>query len=158
MRYVSRTILALTILALVAIPAVAGEKGKCDSSTQDCLDYMAKHYKDKGWVGIEGEKVGDAGYFKITKVVEDSPAEAAGLEVGDVMIAINGLRFGTEDKAKWKAIKAEMKPGSEIEYTVKRMGHEEQVAVTLGEVPETVMAQWIGEHMMDHAVVEVAQK
>lgn len=158
MRNLSRSVLAMTVVALLAIPAVAGDHGKCDSSTQDCLDYMAKHYKEKGWVGIEGEKVGDAGFFKITAVVEDSPAEVAGLEVGDVLVAINGLEFGTGEKSAWKEIKAEMKPGHQIEYTVKRMGHAKQIPVTLGDVPEAVMAQWVGQHMMEHTVVEVAQK
>ena len=40
---------------------------------------------------------------------------------------------------------------------MKRDGKKAVVEATLGEVPEQVMAQWIGEHMLDqHAHIEVA--
>ena len=33
-----------------------------------------------------------------------------------------------------------------------------EIDVTLGEIPETVLAKWIGRHMLEHASIEIAQK
>jgi hypothetical protein len=51
-----------------------------------------------------------------------------------------------------------MVPGNEVTYTVLRHGKEKELAVMLGKVPEEVLAQWVGGHMLEHAVVEVAEK
>ena len=53
-QYVKWFIVAL-VLAL-ALPVMAGEKGKCTMDTQTCLDKYAAKLKHKGWVGIELDK------------------------------------------------------------------------------------------------------
>jgi len=158
-QYVKWFIVAL-VLAL-ALPVMAGEKGKCTMDTQTCLDKYAAKLKHKGWVGIELDKAKAEKGLLVTAVVPGSPAEAAGLEKGDVLLAVNGAKYAdnTEDHcATCEAQKGKWSPGSDVQYVVARDGKKMKVDVTLGQVPPDVMAQWLGYHMMDHATVEVAQK
>jgi S1-C subfamily serine protease len=148
-------VLILALAVLIAGPLMAGGKHKCEASTQECLDKMAVKYKSHGWVGIEGDKK-DGGHFVIKKVIDGSPAEAAGLQKGDVLVAMNGVKFADENKDKLKKIKHDLAPGKTLEYTVKRNGKAKVVAVKLGEVPDEVLAQWVGKHMLEHSAVKVA--
>lgn len=146
-----RSLLVSVMAVLVAMPLAAGEGKKCSHSTQECLDYMASNTKDRGWVGIEY----DQETMKVTRVMPDSPAEAAGFKDGDVMTAVNGIAFGEENSAKLK--KLEWKPGATMTYTVNRQGSPTTLAVTLAPIPEQVLAQWVGTHMIEgHAEVKVA--
>jgi len=146
-----RTVVAICLVALVALPLMAGDGKKCSHSTQECLDLMATKMKDRGWVGIEYEPDD----MKVTKVVGKSPAEAAGFKAGDVMVAVNGIAFGDENSAKLK--KLGWKAGDELTYTVKRGGATKDLKVELGSLPESVLAQWVGSHMVkDHTSVKVA--
>lgn len=154
-----RWIWVLVIAVALTAPALAGDKHPCTASTQDCLDKMVTKMQHKGWVGIEYDKKKDKGDSPVlAKVYPDSPASQAGLEKGDVLLAVNGVKFGDEDEAKWKKVKQNWTPGSTITYTIARGGKKKQVDVTLSKVPEDVLAAWVGEHMMQHATVEVAQK
>ncbi len=152
---ISGKVLIAALAVLIAVPLLAGGKHKCEATTQECLDKMASSYKAHGWVGIEGDN-DEAGHFVIKKVIEGSPAEAAGLKKGDVLVAMNGVTFADENKDKLKKIKSGMAPGKTLEYTVERGGKSKVVAVTLVEIPEEVLAQWIGKHMLEHAAVKVA--
>ena len=167
-----RAILIVAVALLVAaVPAVAGEqcasseaqaqtasdtKQKCSYSTQDCLNYMVKQFQSRGWVGIELEG-SDTGDLTITRVEPDSPAEAAGLREGDKLLAMNGIRFSEENKEAMKGAQAKMTVGATVTYTVDRAGKSKDVDVTLQQMPDSVMAKWIGRHMLEHSSVEVAQ-
>jgi C-terminal processing protease CtpA/Prc len=151
--------LVLALLVVVAFPAAAGEYHKCDMDTQGCLDKMAAKVGERGWVGIEMDS-GDEGALMITRVVPGSPAEASGLEVDDVLLAVNGAKFAdnSEDKCvTCDAMKDDWKPGSEVHYVVARNGKKLKVDLTLGQIPSDVMAQWVGQHMLQHTTVEIAQ-
>jgi hypothetical protein len=49
-------------------------------------------------------------------------------------------------------------PGQEITYTIKRVGEDREVQLTLAPMPADVLAQWIGHHMLEHAQTEIAKK
>lgn len=155
--------IALLAAGLLTGIAFAGE-GKCSADTQTCLNMMAQNLKNKGWVGIELDQDEESGKMTVTRVVPESPAEAAGMQKGDVLLAMNGIELSEENKDKTYAAMKKMKPGKQVTYTVDRAGcchkkgGEAQVAVTLGEIPDTLMAEWLGRHMLDHAVIEVAQE
>jgi membrane-associated protease RseP (regulator of RpoE activity) len=68
-----------------------------------------------------------------TKVTEDGPAEAAGIEAGDIIIGIDGKALDTNRDLA--GVIHEHDPDDEIELTVLRRGEETeilQVEVTLG--------------------------
>ena len=147
---------AVAVVSLLTCNVFAGEghkHKKCDAGTQECLDKMAAKLKTKGWLGIETAKIDD-GWYKISAVVANSPAEQAGLQVGDVLISLNGVKVNAENKAGLKKVKKSLTPGSTANYVVKRQGTKQQVAVTLGQIPETQIAEWIGQHLLDHHATE----
>jgi predicted metalloprotease with PDZ domain len=161
MRYAKWLALALMV-AIVALPGFAGPKDKkCTASTQDCLNKMVQMMKTRGWVGIEMDESKGAKTPAITKVVPGSPAEAAGFEVGDVLVSLDGSKFAdnTEEKcATCAAMKDNWVPGRKVHYVVSRGGRDVSVDPTLGHIPSDVMATWIGQHMLEHAQLEIAQK
>ncbi|MFN7972714.1 MAG: PDZ domain-containing protein [Acidobacteriota bacterium] len=152
------------VLALLAsgLPALAGGKEcaasqhamKCDMSAEECLKHMSTYFKDHGWAGLELD-VDATGALTVLRVVPDSPAAAAGIKPGDVLKSINDVAFDNEaEKAK-----IDMTPGSRVTYTVARDGQDQRIDVTLAKAPESVVAEWIGTHMLEHAeAAKVAQK
>ncbi|MDH3814826.1 MAG: PDZ domain-containing protein [Acidobacteriota bacterium] len=148
----------LTVVMMMAMsaPAMAGEAGKCSASTQDCLNHMAKNLKNRGWVGIEMDDKSGTGMMIITKVIDGSPAQNAGFEIGDALVAVNGVAFSDENEKQIKDIQYSMIPGADFTYTVSRKGSKVDLDVELGELPDNVKAQWIGNHMVDHAELQMA--
>ena len=141
------------ILAVALItPALAGE-GECGHETQVCLDYMAK-MGHKGYAGIDLDSNEDHSKMTVTEVVAGAPAAQAGIEVGDVLLAIDGISL-TAEGAMHK-IQEKMTPGNTVSFTVSRNGKEKKGKVTLIEMPDEVHAQLVGEHMLQHASVELA--
>lgn len=148
------------ILALgLAAPSIAGSYGKkCTMGTQECLDVMAAKLKNRGWVGIEMDQDEKTGTLTVNRVVPASPAEKAGFQKGDVLKALNGVPMGEENEEKMKANNEKMVPGGKVTYTVARDGKDVSLEVELGKLPEEVLAQWVGGHMVEHAKVEIASK
>jgi C-terminal processing protease CtpA/Prc len=150
----------LTTLAACALaattPAVAGDYSKhCTMPLQECLDRMSTNLKTTGWVGIEFDDsdVSEGGY-KIYKVIDGSPAKKAGLQPGDILYALNGVRFAKENNAALAKARKEWKPGQSVTYTIKREGVDRDITLTLAPMPADVMARWIGEHMKMHEPAE----
>lgn len=120
--------------AKAAKTAEAGHHGHAEKVAQ-----RAKH----GWLGVETEKA-ETGYA-IVKVYPGSPAAEAGFRSGDVLVAMNGITLKAENKKQLKAAKAEMWPGSEVEYTVVRDAGKQRLTATLAPVPQEILAQWHAE-------------
>jgi C-terminal processing protease CtpA/Prc len=153
------TFVAAALAAGIALtPADAGDAPqKCTLPLQVCVDRMSAALKTTGWVGIEFDDstMCDGGY-RILKVVPGSPAEKAGLQPGDILYALNGVRLGKENSAALAAARKEWKPGQSVTYTVKREGVDREITLTLAPMPADVMARWIGEHMKQHEAAERA--
>ena len=66
------------------------------------------------------------------------------------------MAFSDENEKQIKDIQYSMIPGADFTYTVSRKGSKVDLDVELGELPDNVKAQWIGNHMMDHAEIQVA--
>jgi len=151
-------VLSIPVLVMaIALPALAGSDDRCEKGTQECLDHMAMTLKDKGWVGIELDR-SEAGQLSIERVVDDSPAAAAGFEKGDVLVALDGVAFGADNHAQMKAKWHEMVPGKTVRYTVMRHGKKKSLDVTLASPTDLVMASWVGAHMLEHAAERAPQQ
>ncbi len=151
----NRWIALTALVVLVTLPAMAGEGEKCSYGTQECLDHMANKMKNSGWVGVELDYADHA--LVVRGVIDGSPAEKAGLQVDDVLFAINGVEYNDENMEKLHEMKAEAKPGDETIWTVKRNGYSKELTIELDRMPADLLAKYIGQHMMDHAAVEVAE-
>jgi len=155
----TKFLVVLAVALAVAIGlAVAGDHGKCTMNTQDCLDHMAAKLRTSGFVGIELDQDENTGAMTILKVIPGTPAESAGLKAGDVLVALNGVKIAKDNDEALSKARKEWKPGQTVTYTVNRDGAERQVSLTLAPMPADVMAKYIGQHMLEHASAEIAQK
>ena len=149
----TRIVLLSAALVMLAVPVFAGSGEKCSSNTQACLNHWTSA-KDAGWTGLELDK-SEEGVVKVKAVTPDSPAAAAGFQIGDVLMTLNGVKMS--DKAAMKKAKGSLKAGQSVTYTVQRAGAEQTLAVTLAKTPELVYASMLGSHMMEsHAAVATA--
>ena len=151
-------LVGLVLVSGIASLAVAGGDGhKCTKSTDECLTMMVSDMKTRGWIGVELDK-NESGVLIVSRVVPGGPAEAAGIQVGDLFLAMNGIKFGDEKNMEaLYAAKKTQKVGSEVTYTIAREGNKKQVALKLAPVPEETLAQWVGHHMMEHANTAIAK-
>jgi C-terminal processing protease CtpA/Prc len=153
--------LVMTIVfctGLLGTPVAAGDYSKkCPMPLQDCIDRMSASLKTTGWVGIEfDDSTLSEGGYKIFKVIDGSPAQKAGLQPGDILYALNGVRLAKENNAALAKARKEWKPGQSVTYTIKREGVDRDITLTLAPMPADVMARWIGEHMKMHESAERA--
>ena len=148
-------ILALAVAVLSSVPVYAGgaHKGACKGDVGAEAAKMASH----GWLGIEKEQ-NASGAYVVKAVVPGSPAEKAGFQKGDVLVAMNGIRLADDNMEALKAAKKDLAVGKQVAYTVQRGGAERTLQATLAPVPREVLAKWVGEHVLDaHATTAVAQ-
>lgn len=143
---------------VVAMPALAGDKAKCDGNGEDCMKKMSEKLAHKAWLGIEYE-TDESGHWVVEKVVPNSPAQKAGFEQGDVMLAVNDVKYSKDNKKELSAVYSKLEPGSSATYWVKRDGGKVKLEATLGSVPKDMQAKWINEHMENyHPEMKMASK
>jgi S1-C subfamily serine protease len=96
---------------------------------------------EQGYLGVRIENVSNelGEYFGVEEgegvlvleVVDDSPADLAGLEAGDVIVEIDGRKMFSTDKLV--SYIGDCKPGKDVEVTFKRKRRTRMVEVELGE-------------------------
>lgn len=91
--------------------------------TVDLTDQLAKYFDIKDGRGV-----------LISEVVEDSPAQKAKLEAGDVIVKADGERI--DDTSDLREAIDEHEEGQEMEVVVVRKGKEKTVKVTLEKSPQ----------------------
>ena len=109
----------------------------------DLMNSTAIAEKDASFLGVVGRTI-DSTYSNtlgmpvgiyVTQVVEGSPAEKAGINAGDIIVAFNGNSVSTMDGLKSKL--ARKAAGTKITLTIKRANQngeyqEQDIEVTLG--------------------------
>ncbi len=139
-------------VTLVLVGSRGEEKPKreqCNQTPRECVEYMSKKMRDSGWVGVELEF--DGKLFTIQKVIVGSPAGEAGLQVGDILLAIDGVpsrevanrMASSRNKLKWK-------PGQQIKYKIEREGRGRTIEIEMARMPAHVLARYIGQHLIDY--------
>lgn len=145
-------------LAAVATGVVAQKYEKCPETADVCLREMVDHLAHRGWIGVEMDT--HEGGAVITKVVEGSPAEAAGIRVGDDWIGVDQVRFASQDeKEAWGYVKKAIVPGNRLTVVVRRSGEVVELVVAPTQIPRHILAQWVGQHMLEahgHAAAQTA--
>ena len=128
------------------------EYRKCSAEASACIREMSAGLSERGWIGIEWDD--DTEHPVLTQVVSNSPAEAAGLRKGDRLTAFNDVPTDAGEEAVWAEAKKSLIPGKTITLTIVREGATKKVDVKLVPIPRHVMAQWIGNHVLDHHAAE----
>ena len=97
-------------------------------------DLVAAGEVERCWLGIEGSDSGDpdvtGGGVRVASVAPDSPADRAGLRVGDVLVEIDGRMIG--HLPDLMITLRSLSPGDHIAATVVRGDNPTTLAVTLG--------------------------
>jgi C-terminal processing protease CtpA/Prc len=99
--------------------------------------------KDHGWVGVsiqeiseeirEAKDLGDDQGVLVNEVFEESPAEKAGLETGDVITKFRGTEI--EGISHFVGLVQESKPGEKVALELVRDGKRKNLEVEIGERP-----------------------
>jgi C-terminal processing protease CtpA/Prc len=140
---------ALLALAAFAAPAAAGGE-KCRKDAEHARATHAAHHdkaeamRQAGWTGMQVEK-DEAGAYRVVRVHSATPAATAGVQVGDRVVAYQGIALADANKEALHAAKKGRKVGSRVTYALERNGSPREVALTLAEVPEPVLARWLAE-------------
>ena len=97
-----------------------------------------------GYLGVRTEEVTKENFSRfglrdvrgvaVAEVLEGSPAQAAGLQKGDVIVRVNGDEITSSRKLT--RLIGEISPDHTAKLTVSRGGSERDINVTLGERPE----------------------
>jgi len=90
--------------------------------------FAKRPVKGSGYIGI-GTVDSDDGLL-VGKVGKDSPAEKAGIEVGDIITSMNGKDLA--DKAVFKSMLKEMSEGDKVALKILRKGKEKTITLNLG--------------------------
>lgn len=110
-------------------PAIAAQ------ATADPVAAISDSDAPRGWLGVELEALGtgEAG-VGVAHIVPHSPAEAAGLAAGDVIVRLDNDAVSTPSDVV--AAVSARHAGVKVAVMVKRAGADRLVAVTLGVFPE----------------------
>jgi serine protease Do len=102
----------------------------------------------RGWLGVQiqnlTDELAEAKGLKVSEgvlvgdVLDDGPAEKAGLKRGDVITHFEGR--ATKNTSQLRNMVARTQPGSRVELTVMRDGHERAVTLELGELKDEELA------------------
>ncbi len=79
-------------------------------------------------------KLDEPGVLRVTAVIENSPAAAAGLEPGDLLLEARiggGAPIALQHPSEWRQIEIDHAPGTAIELVVDRAGREARCRVEL---------------------------
>ena len=72
----------------------------------------------------------------VNQVQDGMPAARAGIEAGDIILKVDGQ--AVEDSAMLSRLIASKKPGERVQVELQRAGNPREIAVTLGEMAQTV--------------------
>lgn len=133
---------SLVLLALVAAAFLFTSLGWAEKSTkEEKQGYLGVYLQEltpdlKESLDLNESVVG----ILISGVVEDSPAEEAGLEDGDVIISFDGKKVYSVSKLTRLVRKTS--PGTRVALVINRDGDEKKLKVKIGEKSSSI---WYGE-------------
>jgi len=139
-----RKSLALFLLGMAAAVAVYAQKDIAPPAKPDVPQAFAWTFDgDGGYLGVQTQEVTRENFAKlglpdvrgvaVQKVMEKSPAEAAGIQAGDVIVKFNGDEVTSTRKLT--RLIGEVDADHKATVTLVRAGREQEVTVTIGKRP-----------------------
>jgi serine protease Do len=125
----------------LALPALAGEKETVIFIGEDGEVRVVGEEAEGAWLGVtlsgvDEEMAEEAGLRKaegamVQSVYDDTPAESAGLEAGDIIVEFDGEKV--KDVGALVTLVHDHAPGDEVKIKARRDGKRKSFRVTLGE-------------------------
>ncbi|MCS7284339.1 MAG: Do family serine endopeptidase [Hydrogenobacter thermophilus] len=120
---------------------------------------IAKGKVTRGWLGViiqevtpdMAETVGVKEGVIIAQVMPSSPAEKAGLKVGDIIIAVNNEKVSSVRDLQLRVMKTP--PGNELTLTIVREGKKENIKVKVEAMPEETKVSQVGPQAQDVGLI-----
>ncbi len=120
-----------------------------DVAMQSVEQLRRQGHVTRGWLGVVVQEV-DRGLAEsfgmskpegalVTRVMPNSPAEKAGVEIGDVILRFDGKPV--PDSAALPALVGRTPPGKQVELSLLRNGVEKHLNITPGRLDEEKLAQ-----------------
>lgn len=134
---IRRSLALLMLLTAIGMVAVA------QTTAPESRNFSFFFDGDGAYLGVQTVDVTRENYAKfglrevrgvaVVKVVENSPAAAAGLQAGDVIVRLNGE--AVESSRKLTRLIGEIAPDHQVRITVLRGGSERELTATLAKRP-----------------------
>ena len=118
-----------------AMVAALGDRWSYYIPAQEYAAY--EQQKKNAYVGIGVTITTTENGYPIQKVAEGGPAEQAGIQAGDIIVAVDGTRVAGMDSSAGKEL-VQGKAGTKVDITVDRNGEEMTFTVTRGTVKTPV--------------------
>jgi serine protease Do len=144
-----RKSLTLLALAVAAAGAVKAQKVITPNQQPDTPQAFTWTFEgDGGYLGVQTQEVTRDNFAKfglrevrgvaVEKVLEKSPAEAAGIQAGDIIVRFDGDEVSSARKLT--RLIGEVDPDHQAKVTVIRGGREQDIVVTIGKRPMPAFA------------------
>ncbi len=141
-----RALILAATLFLAAIPAIAGEElPRCPSTSRECEQKIREMMTGKKYLGVifyDTEKG-----ILIKAVVADSPAEAAGLRPGDLVVKVNGQNCADGNVKLFKKLVDKAREKGVLAIRVKRNGSYVDTQARLTQITEQQIERVVAAHM-----------
>jgi len=147
---------ALAVLLSLCVGAFAGgvtgylaARAAGKQTREQCLDAMLdwqrEHMQPELPEPFEPEQLPEvplSGGAIVTQVVEDSPADRAGIREGDLILAVDDVQI--DEQNSLRRLISRRAPGDRVVITLWRQGSDRQVTLRLGEHPDQEGVAYLG--------------
>ncbi len=140
----------VVILAVLAASALAAQEDPSVSTVDSRAEALRRLQQDqeihRGYLGLDVDYLVPAadglGQFRVGQIYPQSPAAAAGVRVGDLITAVNGVTFSFPSRDLAFKAWAWVRTGDPVELTLLREGKPLRLGLTAAEMPAWILTGW----------------
>jgi len=129
-----RKVLGLSLILFFAVGLVFSSSVFSKKYEKAERGWLGVYIEDLNWEMLEALDLESGEGVLIAEVVDDSPAEKAGLKAGDVVLFFDKNKIG--DVNQFIKLVSKTKPGERAKITVIRDGDKKRILVKMGKKPE----------------------